>query len=783
MSDAADPFEAIKVVFFQECDELLGDLETGLLAIEQGDTDTETVNAVFRAVHSVKGGAGAFGLEALVRFAHVFETLLDEIRSGRKPCDDVTVKTLLRASDVLADHIAAARGQGAPVDEARSAGLVAELEALTHGEAAVSATEVSAPAEPEPVFAPVAISMDLDGDEFGFKPVAFNLSDLGAPAEPAPAPAPASSDDAWRVVFHPHGRMYVNANETALLLRELSRLGEMSVTLDVSAVPDLDVLEPEESYLSWTVDLVTDGGEAAIRDVFDFVETDCDLSIRPASAVAPEVEVAPVETPSEPEFDIAALLARAQEEVAAAPQSAPVAQPVAIIATAEILADQPLTQPTAAPTEQTVQSAPAPKPTPVASAPGAPAAPAQPAAVTIRVDLDRVDRLINVVGELVIQQAMLAQRVIESGLARSSGISVGLEDLELLTREIQDSVMAIRAQPVKSVFQRMPRLVREVGEMTGKRVKLVTAGEDTEVDKTVVERLAEPITHMLRNAIDHGLESPDARVAAGKPAEGTVRLAALHRSGRIVIEISDDGAGINRERVKGIAISRGLIAEDVALTDDEIDNLIFLPGFSTAETITDVSGRGVGMDVVRRSIQALGGRISISSNPGKGSTFTLSLPLTLAVLDGMVVTGAGQTLVAPLTAIVESLTPRLEDIHFVGGHDPVIRFRDQFVPLIDVALGMGFRDTPVAPETGVAVVVETEAGTRAALLFDAIQGQRQVVIKSLETNYQQVDGVAAATILGDGRVALILDVDAIVASSRRRFVRHETARTELKIAS
>jgi two-component system chemotaxis sensor kinase CheA len=763
MSDAVDPFEAIKVVFFQECDELLGDLETGLLAIEQGSADMETVNAVFRAVHSVKGGAGAFGLDALVRFAHVFETLLDEIRSERKPCDDVTVKTLLRASDVLADHIAAARGQGAPVDEARSAGLVAELEALTHGEA------IPAAAESEPAFAPVAAApSDADEDDFGFRPVAFNLADLGAPAEPA---APAA--DAWRIVFRPHGRMYVNANETGLLLRELSHLGEMTVDLDVSAVPDLDALDAEESYLSWTINLTTEAGEAAIRDVFDFVESDCDLSIRPASAAPEVVEEAPAPAA---DFDISALLARAQAEVAVAaePAPAPVAEPV------------PAPAPIApvAPPVVAVAPAPAPTPEPAPAAANAPAAaPAAQAAVTIRVDLDRVDRLINVVGELVIQQAMLAQRVIESGLARSSGISVGLEDLELLTREIQDSVMAIRAQPVKSVFQRMPRLVREVGEMTGKRVRLVTAGEDTEVDKTVVERLAEPITHMLRNAIDHGLEGPEDRLAAGKPAEGTVRLAALHRSGRIVIEISDDGRGINRERVKGIAVSRGLIAEDAALTDDEIDNLIFLPGFSTAETITDVSGRGVGMDVVRRSIQALGGRISISSTPGKGSTFTLSLPLTLAVLDGMVVTGAEQTLVAPLTAIVESLTPRLEDIHYVGGHDPVIRFRDQFVPLIDVALGMGFRDQPMAAETGVAVVVETEAGTRAALLFDAIQGQRQVVIKSLETNYQQVDGVAAATILGDGRVALILDVDTIVASSRRRFVRHEAVRSELKIAS
>jgi two-component system chemotaxis sensor kinase CheA len=778
MTDAADPFEAIKVVFFQECDELLGDLETGLLAMETGEADDETVNAVFRAVHSVKGGAGAFGLEALVRFAHVFETLLDELRSGRKPCDDITVKTLLRASDVLADHIAAARGLAPEVDEARSAGLVAELEILTHGVASAPAAE--AVADEEPLFTPVMMAAPVAGepeaDEFGFRPVAFSFAGLDAPAEAAAPVEAAAAGDVWRVVFRPHARLYANANETGILLRELSRLGQMTAELDVSALPSLDELVPEEAYLVWTIDLTTDAGEAAVRDVFDFVESDCDLSIRPAAA--PEAIAGPVTEPAAAEaapaeFDIAALMASAKADV-----SAQAAAPVAAPAAAAPAAPAPV-----APAPVVAAAAPAaPAPAP-AAAPAAPAQPAAQAAVTIRVDLDRVDRLINVVGELVIQQAMLAQRVIESGLARSSGISVGLEDLELLTREIQDSVMAIRAQPVKSVFQRMPRLVREVGEMTGKRVRLVTAGEDTEVDKTVVERLAEPITHMLRNAIDHGLEGPDDRVAAGKPVEGTVRLAALHRSGRIVIEISDDGRGINRERVKGIAISRGLIAEDAVLTDDEIDNLIFLPGFSTAETITDVSGRGVGMDVVRRSIQALGGRISISSVPGKGSTFTLSLPLTLAVLDGMVVTAAEQTLVAPLTAIVESLTPRAEDIHYVGGHDPVIRFRDQFVPLIDVAMGMGFRDTPASAEGGVAVVIETEAGARAALLFDAIQGQRQVVIKSLETNYQQVEGVAAATILGDGRVALILDVDAIVASWRRKATRVEATRPDFKLAS
>ena len=390
-----------------------------------------------------------------------------------------------------------------------------------------------------------------------------------------------------------------------------------------------------------------------------------------------------------------------------------------------------------------------------------------------------MDRLINAVGELVIQQAMLAQRVTESGLARSSDIGLGLEDLELLTREIQDSVMAIRAQPVKSVFQRMPRLVREAAEATGKKVKLVTSGEDTEVDKTVIERLSDPITHMLRNAIDHGLEGPEERLAAGKPAEGTVRLAALHRSGRIVIEISDDGKGINRPRVKGIAVERGLIAEDAILSDDEIDNLIFLPGFSTATEVSDLSGRGVGMDVVRRSIQSLGGRISISSVPGKGSTFTLSLPLTLAVLDGMVVGAAEQTLVAPLAAIVESLTPNEADIHYVGGVDPVLRFREAFVPLVDVAQVMGFRDDPTVLKGGVVMIVETESGQRAALLVDAIHGQRQVVIKSLESNYRHVEGVAAATILGDGRVALILDIDALVTAKRSR----TPSRSDLQMAS
>ena len=404
--------------------------------------------------------------------------------------------------------------------------------------------------------------------------------------------------------------------------------------------------------------------------------------------------------------------------------------------------------------------------TPVAAAaPGRPAAAATAVsapAATIRVDLERVDRLIDLVGELVINQAVLAQRATESGLARNTDVAMGLDDLEQLTREIQDSVMAIRAQPVKSVFQRMPRLVREVAAAVGKDVRLVTEGENTEVDKTVIEKLSDPITHMIRNAIDHGLESSEKRVAAGKPAEGQVKLAAFHRSGRIVIEVSDDGAGINRPRVKDIAISKGLVDPAAQLSDDETDNLIFLPGFSTASAVSDISGRGVGMDVVKRSLQTLGGRISINSTPGKGSTFTMSLPLTLAVLDGMVVSAAGQTLIAPLSTIIETLQPKASEVRPIGPAAWLMSIRDSFVPLIDVGMALGYRTEPVDPANCVALLVE-EGATRAALLVDAIQGQRQVVIKSLEANYRHVVGIAAATILGDGRVALILDVDAIMA--------------------
>jgi two-component system chemotaxis sensor kinase CheA len=733
-----DPLAAIKDVFFQECEEQLAELESGLLAMEAGETDSETINAVFRAVHSIKGGAGAFSLEDLIKFAHVFETALDEMRSNRlDPRPDV-LKVMLRAADVLADLVRAAR-DGEASDEAHSNALAEELRALA------GVAEEEAEAEEDWGFQPITVAVDAD--------------------EP--------SAQGWRIVFKPRADLYAKANETAVLLRELGRLGDMTVELDASDLPPLAELEAEASYLAWAVTLTTEQDEAAIRELFEFVDGDCDLTIEPlAGAMVAEPTADPVPEPASgvqfagaaPDFDVAALLARVSAPVEATQPADPVApSPIPRL----ILEEPVFAEPAAV--------VPLHKP----EAGGGSAAGAAAAGATIRVDLERVDRLIDLVGELVINQAMLSQRVLELGLARASGVAMGLDELEQLTRDIQDSVMAIRAQPVKSVFQRMPRLAREVAALTGKPVRLVTEGEATEVDKTVIERLADPLTHMIRNAIDHGLEKPEDRAAAGKPAEGLVRLTAAHRSGRIVIEVSDDGGGINRARVKAIAVERGLIAAEAVLSDEEIDNLIFMPGFSTASEVSNISGRGVGMDVVRRSIQALGGRISISSRPGQGSTFTMSLPLTLAVLDGMVISVEGQTLVAPLTAIVETLQPKGEDVHSLGGDARVIAIRDTYVPLIDVGMALGYRTEPLVATQGVALLIEGDGGARAALLVDAIQGQRQVVIKSLEANYQQVPGVAAATILGDGRVALILDIDTIVAVSRGA----DTRRSEIRRAA
>ncbi|NRP71704.1 Chemotaxis protein CheA [Ensifer psoraleae] len=741
----------IKEIFFQECEEQLAELESGLLKLNDGDRDPETVNAVFRAVHSIKGGAGAFGLDDLVSFAHVFETTLDCVRSNRLEPNQDVLKVMLKSADVLADLTNAAR-DGGSVDQARSRQLIKELEALASGELPqATAAEPTFKAAPTPVAAPPV-------NEEGFQPVAFSFEDFEAD-EPAVIEAPC-----YEIVFRPKSELYAKGNDATLLLRDLSRLGEMSIHCDMDGMPPLDRMNPEAAYFSWKISLKTDKGEEAIRSVFEFAEWDCDLDIALAGGCAVD---ASEELPMQPvPFDLSMLdeapAGSAEEEEQFASRDRDAAVSAAGTASNVLQMAQSSTR---APAEAQRNT------TAAASAAAQQAASA--ATPTIRVDLDRVDRLINLVGELVINQAMLSQSVIENDTNGTSSINMGLEELQQLTREIQDSVMAIRAQPVKPVFQRMSRIVREIADMTGKSVRLVTEGENTEVDKTVIDKLAEPLTHMIRNAVDHGLETPEKRLAAGKNAEGTVRLTAKHRSGRIVIELADDGAGINREKVRQKAIDNDLIAADANLSDEEVDNLIFHAGFSTADKISDISGRGVGMDVVKRSIQALGGRINISSKPGQGSIFTMSLPLTLAVLDGMVVTVANQTLVVPLTAIVETLQPEAAAIHSFGASQRLISIRNSFCPLVDVGRILNFRATQANPVEGVALLVESEGGGQRALMVDAIQGQRQVVIKSLEANYTHVPGIAAATILGDGRVALILDVDAIVAASRGQTLKPE----------
>ncbi len=748
----------IKEIFFQECEEQLAELESGLLKMNDGDRDPETVNAVFRAVHSIKGGAGAFGLDDLVAFAHVFETTLDCVRSNKlEPTQDV-LKVMLKSADVLADLTNAAR-DGGSVDESRSRGLVKELEALANGELPSAAAEAPA-AKPAPVAAPVAAAPAAKPtDESGFQPIPFSFDDFGDEE------ASASETPSYKIIFKPRSDLYSKGNDATLLLRDLSRLGEMRVNCNADALPGLDEIDPEAAYFHWNITLTTDKGEDAIRSVFEFAEWDCELEVAAAEAeagasAAEELPMIPVP------FDLSIL----DDSAAEAPAEEPKADAAAAVAAAETASNVAQMAAAAARVEKKETAASA-----AAAAQNNAAAAAASAGQTIRVDLDRVDRLINLVGELVINQAMLSQSVIENDTTGTSSINMGLEELQQLTREIQDSVMAIRAQPVKPVFQRMSRIVREIADMTGKSIRLITEGENTEVDKTVIDKLAEPLTHMIRNAVDHGIETPEKRAANGKNTEGTVRLTAKHRSGRILIELADDGAGINREKVKQKAIANELIPADANLTDEEIDNLIFLPGFSTADKISDISGRGVGMDVVKRSIQALGGRINITSRPGQGSVFTMSLPLTLAVLDGMVVTVAGQTLVVPLTAIVETLQPEASAIHSFGASHRLISIRNSFCPLVDVGRILNFRATQANPVEGVALLVESEGGGQRALMVDAIQGQRQVVIKSLEANYTHVPGIAAATILGDGRVALILDVDAVVGASRGQALRQEVS--------
>ncbi len=676
-------------------------MDEGLTAIEGGDHDPEVVNAVFRAVHSIKGGAGAFGLDELVAFAHKFETVFDEVRANRLELDTKLIQLLLRSSDHLSDLVAVAR-DGGSTDEAHHDVLISALEEYIEEE------------EEELVFQPMGLGGAFDA-----------------------APIEMEKERVYKIRFHPLKDMYGTGNEPYFLFQTLADLGTLEVQLDDSELPGFDALDTDESYLTWKLTLTSTESKSAVESVFEFVEGLCELSIESDSDAEDEANALAA-------LDAAfGVMPEEGADQVAAPFEAPVpaSEPVAEAADP---APAPAAAKTAAPKAETAKTGPNP---------------------TLRVDLERVDRLINAVGELIINHSMLAQQIANLDVADLRDVETELEGFKNLARDIQEGVMSIRAQPVKPLFQRMARIVREASAATGKTCKLVTEGENTEVDKTVIERLSDPLTHILRNAVDHGVEKPEDREAAGKARSGEIRLTASHRSGSVCIEIKDDGAGVNRPRVKQIAIDKGLIPENADLTDSEIDNLLFLPGFSTAKEISNLSGRGVGMDVVKNAVTALGGRINISSTPGKGSTFTIILPLTLAVMDGMVVSVADQTMVVPITSIVETMRGSDDMVNNLGADGTLLSIRGNFVPVCDVGAALGLDKPDHDQPPGVYLLVETETGQRSALAVDDIHDQRQVVIKSLDGVCGNIPGVAAATILGDGKIAMILDPESILAAS------------------
>lgn len=668
-----------KQTFFTECDELLGALDEQLTALEEGDIDAERLNAVFRAIHSIKAGAGAFKFEALVRFAHTFETFLDKLRMGEVQFQDQTAPLLVRGVDIVASMV-----ESAQEDQEPAAGLgddvLAELETLM-GQTPSGGDAANADAE-------------AGGDANGAAP----------------------GMQRFRIEFVPKPELYRHANEPLLILRELSRLGEATVVPNIDRLPALGAMDPEDAYLDWTIELVTEAGREAVDEVFEFVTDDCTLTVTDLGAV----EAPPTEVASAAEAPVADADKPADEPAATAPDGSKKAW---------------------TPVEGDRRSKPRP--------------------ASIRVDLERVDRLVNMVGELVITQAMLSQQTDMLPPDEMLEIVQGVETLTMHTRELQESVMAIRMQPVKSVFSRMPRLVRDVAGQLDKQVRLEMVGEATEVDKTVIEEISDPITHMIRNSLDHGIEMPGDRLAAGKPEQATIRLSAEHRGGRIVIGIEDDGGGINRERVLAKAVERGLVAEDADLSDEEVDNLVFHPGFSTADAVTDLSGRGVGMDVVRRNIQNLGGRVQVHNMPGHGCRFTMTLPLTLAVLDGMIVSVGAEKYVLPINSITESTRPPAADLHRLANGEQVVSLRGEYIRLVHLCHVFDVPGAIQDPSKGLVVVVEDESHGVFGLVVDELLGQQQVVIKSLEDNYDPVPGISAATILGNGQVALILDVDGL----------------------
>ncbi|VAW22996.1 Signal transduction histidine kinase CheA [hydrothermal vent metagenome] len=748
--------DEFKATYFEECTELLAALEEEFVAIEEGDREPDRLNAVFRAIHSIKGGAGAFGFSQLVEFAHSFETLLDYVRDGRVEMNAEVVALCIRSNDLVADFVAAARQEETLV-EGFGAKELARFKSLCAGEGGADEESME---DFDIDFTPVMVNLGDEEENDASAPPAEEAGrqDGQEEADSFDYPPMQSANGDWKIVFTPHYQLYERANDPLLLLRELSTLGEIDVRARLLKVPALNDFDPFGVYCAWDITLSSEKvTKDAIVEVFEFVEGDCDIEItrQDADQNMADQPLQPVKDLAEEIVDASKVDAGAKADIAAKEEeSAPSFAELA----AEIVPVVKKAEPEKALKPANDGAAKVAK-----KANGA----KSPAIQSIRVDLDKVDRVVNMVGELVITQSMLTQQMDDRLKAQYQELVRGVEVLAQTTRGLQDAVMAIRAQPVKSVFSRMPRLVRELSTKTGKKIRLEMVGEHTEIDKTIIEQLSDPLTHMIRNSADHGVEMPETRQKAGKPEVGTIRLSAEQAGGNIIIAVEDDGAGINRPRVLELARERGVVGPDQQLSDEQIDELVFAPGFSTADAVSDISGRGVGMDVVVSNIKKIGGSVHVRSSPGQGTRMLLRLPLTLAVLDVMLVEVGGAPYVIPLGSIVETMQCDRADFGRVPSGRRVLQVRGEYVHVTDLAASFAMK-TEIADAGRFVVLCEAEGSTKIAIIVDQIIGQQQVVIKSLEENFRRIDGIAGGTILGDGKVALIVDVQGLKSGSEQK---------------
>ncbi|MHB9840518.1 chemotaxis protein CheA [Paraburkholderia terrae] len=749
--------------FFDEADELLAQMEQLLLNLDVGHPDPEDLAAIFRAAHSIKGGAATFGFTALTETTHILESLLDRARNNEIVLRKDMIDTFLETKDVLSGQLADYRASAEP-DAATAAAICAKLEQL-HKESSGAAPAAAAPA----AAAPEAAAVQGHTPEHVVEQAAQAVEAAGVWADNEPAQTGAASSDA---AAGPHLKITlrgVGEKDQELLTEELGNLGRIVGQVKTGS----DITLWLES------DVSSDDIVAVCCFVIDESQIVIGRGAAPANGAEQGAPGASEAAQTEPAnaggmaSGGAGAPAADVQPAAAAPAPA-AAQPVAQPAVA-----QAATQAVPVPAEAAIVT-PAAAAAPAATAPAASkAAPAsaegdrkaRPAAAanagegsSIRVGVEKVDQLINLVGELVITQAMLAETTSTFDPALHDRLFNGMAQLERNARDLQEAVMSIRMMPMDYVFSRFPRLVRDLAAKLGKQVELVTFGQATELDKSLIERIIDPLTHLVRNSLDHGIETVEARKAAGKDSTGQLVLSAAHHGGNIVIEVSDDGAGLRRDKILAKAAKQGITVSDT-MTDDEVWNLIFLPGFSTAEQVTDVSGRGVGMDVVKRNIQSMGGHVEITSHAGKGSTTRIVLPLTLAILDGMSVKVGSEIFILPLNFVMESLQPRADDIYTVANGERVVRVRGEYLPLVALHEVFSVEDARTDPTQGIVTIMQTE-GRRFAMLIDELVGQQQVVVKNLETNYRKVHGISAATILGDGSVALIVDVAALNRETR-----------------